>query len=116
MEQEKVILEEVAGSAQRIMIRVDLGSFTVSGPRENILRVESLVAFSTIVNELYREGYQMVSPAQYAEEYGLSDDTVYAKVKDEGSLFAVVYPDSQPPSVAVPLEERAAVELGPHLR
>ncbi|HJV64250.1 MAG TPA: hypothetical protein VJ550_00810 [Geomonas sp.] len=106
MSGDKEALEEVVAAAQRIIIRTGVGWFTNSGPAGNIVTVESRVAFSTVVNELYREGCQMVTPQEYAEQYGLETDLVYRRISEEGTLFLLVYPDSEPPSEAVPLEER----------
>jgi hypothetical protein len=113
---ERVELQEVLGSAERIIIRTDVGFFTKSGPQGNIITVESMVAFSTAVNELYREGYQMVSPQEYAATYWLDLQALYRKIREEGSVFLLVYPQGQTPREAVPLEERVPPEdLGPHL-
>ena len=66
MEQEKVAIEEVRRSAELIIIRLGLGGFTLAGPRQNVVTVESLAVWSAIVNGLYGEGYSMVSPEEYA--------------------------------------------------
>lgn len=116
MSEENVVLDEVVDAAQRIIIRNGVGWFANSGPHGNIMTVESRVAFSTALNELYREGYQMVTPQEYAEQYGLTVESVYCKIREEGTLFFLIYPDSEPPSEAVPLEERSVVaDLGRHL-
>ena len=112
----KVLPDEIRGSLQRILIRLELGKFLNSGPRANIISVESLVAYSTAVNELHREGYQMVPAEAYAAAYGISLASVYQKIHLDGSLFALVYPEGEPPLEAVPLEEKEAKDgLGPQL-
>jgi len=116
MKQEKVVLEEIANSARRIIIRLAVGGFTSSGPKSNILTVESLVAFSTVVNELYREGYQMVSPEEYAAACGITLESVFERIRGAGELFLLEYGEGSSPNQAVPLEEKSvSEELGPHL-
>jgi hypothetical protein len=116
MSEEKVVLDELVDCAQRIIIRNAVGWFANSGPQGNIITVESRVAFSTTLNELYREGYQMVTPQEYAEQYGLAEEGVYRRIREEGTLFLLIYPDSEPPCEAVPLEDRSVVaDLGRHL-
>jgi hypothetical protein len=111
-----VQLEEVMESARRIIIRLDVGSFEISGPRRNILDVESRVAFSTAVNELYKEGYQMVPPEQYAESCGIDVEAVDRKIHQEGGLFLLRYREGERRDEAVPLEEMSRSEgHGPHL-
>jgi hypothetical protein len=112
-----VQLEEVMESARRIIIRLDVGSFEISGPRRNILDVESAVAFSTAVNELYKEGYLMVTPEQYAENYEMDLDAVDQKIHQEGGLFLMRYREGDRRDEAVPLEELIVSEgYGPHIR
>jgi hypothetical protein len=113
---EKVLLDELVDSAQRIIIRMQVGLFINEGPQGNILSVESRVAFATTVNELYREGYEMVSPQEYAETYGITVERVYDMIRNEGSLFLLTYAEGEPPSEAVPLDEKRVTEdLGPHI-
>ena len=116
MKREKVLLDEVRGSLQRIIIRLELGRFLSSGPRANIITVESLVAYSTAANELYREGYQMVPAETYADTYGISLASVYQKIHLDGTLLALVYAEGETPLEAVPLEEKEVDgQLGPLL-
>jgi hypothetical protein len=113
---DKVIVGEVMESARRIIIRLDVGSFRVSGPRDNVLSVESPVAFATCVIELYREGFQMVAPEEYAASYGIGLESVYRKIEEEGELFLLLFREGERRDEAVPLEEKTATEgHGPHL-
>ena len=116
MEREKVTIEEVRRSAERIIIRLGLGEFTLAGPRQNVLEVESLAAWSATVNELYGEGFEMVAPADYAAAGNMTPEEVNGKIREEGSLFALVYEGGETSYTAVPLEEKEVKEeLGPHL-
>ncbi len=107
---EPATLEDIRASAIRIVIRLALGDYALRGPRENILELESRVAWSTVVTELHREGYGMVSLAAYATMYGEPPASVTEMIELDGSLFALVYGAN----VLVSLPEREEPEqLGP---
>ena len=116
MEREKVTIEEVRRSAELIIIRLGLGGYTLGGPGNNVLTVESFTAWSATVNDLFGEGYEMVSPDEYAASCGLSSEEVAREIHREGRLFALVYERGGRPHLAVPLPEKAVRnDLGPHL-
>jgi hypothetical protein len=116
VKREKVAIEGVRRSAELIIIRLGLGGFALGGPRQNVLEVESLAAWSATVNELFGEGYEMVAPADYAAACKMTPEEVTGKIRDEGSLFALVYEGGETSDTAVPLEEKEVKEeLGPHL-
>lgn len=116
MEQIQVVMEEVRRSAEQALIRLDLGAFTITGPRENVIEVESLVAWSSTVNALYGEGYHMVSPAEYATHYEIEGDTVTDRIYREGKLFALFYQGDDGAFISVPLEGKDLKDdLGHHL-
>jgi hypothetical protein len=48
---EPVILEEIRDSAIRIAIRLALGEYLLRGPQENVMELESRVAWATVVGE-----------------------------------------------------------------
>lgn len=109
-----VVIEDLRDSAIRIVIRLDLGGFLVRGVHGNVLQVESRVAWSTVMAELLKEGYVMVSPEEYGDRYGHSPDSVSAMIEGDGSLFALSFPSAGVTLLAVPLAEREAREqLGP---
>lgn len=114
---ESGIAGDIRGSAIRIIIRLALGEYTATGPRENILELESRVAWATVCNELQNEGYMMVSPEEYANAYGLPLASVIDRMEGAGSLFALVFRSGGQTSVLVPLEEKEEREgLGPILK
>jgi hypothetical protein len=116
MQREKVNIEEIRRSAELIIIRLGLGAYTIGGPRDNVLEVESLPAWATVVSELSGEGYEMVTPGDYAASCGLSDEAVAGEIDREGRLFALVYSGGECPLLAVPLPEKSVRDdLGPHL-
>ena len=111
---EKVQLEEIRDSAVCIAIRLDLGDFLVRGPQKNVLELESRVAWATVGMELYKEGYLMVPPEEYAATYGLDPAEVLHRIETQGILFAVVYKAEGETLTAVPQDAREEREhLGP---
>jgi hypothetical protein len=117
MKREKVVIEKIRRSAELIIIRLGLGIFTRSGPGANILEVESRPAWAATVSELGNEGYAMTSPEGYAAACGVTTKEVEKMIRQQGSLFAVVYaPDTGGMEVAVPLPKKEEIDsLGPHL-
>ena len=111
---EPVIIKEIRDSAIRIAIRLDLGEYLIGGPHDNVLELESRVAWATVVTELQNEGYIIVPPEEYATVYGLTPADVIGRIEQEGSLFALVYAPAGETFMAVPLAERELREhLGP---
>jgi len=102
---ESVELERVRRDAACIIIRVGLGGYDLRGPQDNIIVPESHVAWSTVVHDLQGEGYELVTPEEYAEATGTGMNEVAAKIHEEGSLFAIVYGES----LVVPLPQKEAV-------
>ena len=111
---EPVRLEEIRASAIRIVIRLALGDYVLRGPRENILELESRVAWATVATELHSEGYGMVSVEAYATVCGEPPAAVNECVETDGSLFALVYGAFGGAGTLVPLPHREEREhLGP---
>lgn len=111
---ERVVLKDILASATRIVIRLDLGGFSLGGAHDNILKVESRVAWSTVITELFKEGYVMVSPEEYGARYGHSPEAVGAMVEEDGSLFILTCASGGMTFLAVSLAEREHREqLGP---
>ncbi|SNB46222.1 hypothetical protein [Geobacter sp. DSM 9736] len=108
-EMEPVELDRVKRDAACVIIRVGLGSYDLQGPAENVLVPESHVAWSTVINDLQGEGYFFVTPGEYADMEGISEDEVHDRVEKEGCLFGLMYRDS----LVVPLPRREA--LLPHI-
>ena len=105
-----VTLEEIRDSAIRIVTRLALGDYVLRGPRDNILELESRVAWATVATELHSEGYGMVSPEAYATICGEPPAFVIGMVELNGSLFALVYGAD----TLVPVPEREErKDLGP---
>ncbi|MBJ6725279.1 hypothetical protein [Geomesophilobacter sediminis] len=92
--------------ADRVAIRLELGEFVMKGPRENIMEVESRVAWSAVAGQLHHEGYPLVPPEEYAEIYGLTPEQVMHRVEEEGTLFALYFEGHDETFVLVPLENR----------
>ncbi len=103
---EPVILEEIRDSAIRIAIRLALGEYILRGPRENVMELESLVAWATVAAELEKEGYVLVSPEAYATANNLAPAAVTVMIEQDGSLFAVVYATGDETFTAVPSADR----------
>lgn len=111
---EPVIIREIRDAAIRIAIRLALGEFFLRGPCNNVLELESRVAWATVATELGNEGYFMIVPEEYATVAGLSPATVHEMIEEEGSLFALVYATAGATFMLVPLAEREEREqLGP---
>lgn len=109
-----VTLKEIKASATRIAIRLALGEYLVRGPLDNVLELESRVAWATVVTELRNEGYIMVPTEEYAALYGLTPADVIGMIEQDGTLFALVYASAGETFTAVPLAVREAREqLGP---
>lgn len=109
-----VVLDEIRDSAIRIAIRLALGEFTLKGPRDNILELESRVAWATVTVELDKEGYFMVEPGEYAATCGIDEADVVDLVETDGDLFALTYQSGGHTSTVVPLSEHEGHEhLGP---
>ena len=100
---EKVDLEQVRHDAVLVIIRLDLGHYELRGPARNVLEPESRVVWATVVNELGKEGYAMVSPAEYAAGCDMNEEEVLALIWQDGSLFAVAFGDEI--SVPLPLKD-----------
>ncbi len=107
-----VELEEIGKSAIRIVIRLSLGDYVVRGPRNNILELESRVAWATVASELHNEGYVMVPIEAYATICSLTPEAVSEMVETDGSLFALVHQADEGCEL-VPLPDREERELGP---
>lgn len=111
---EPVILEEIRDSAIRIAIRLALGEYLLRGPQNNVLELESRVAWATVAAELQNEGYILITPEEYAKAYGLAPADVTDRIERDGSLFALVFAAVGETLTVVPAagrEERA--HLGP---
>ncbi|HTG82470.1 MAG TPA: hypothetical protein VL949_11035 [Geobacteraceae bacterium] len=113
-ERTAVTLERVRHDAVLIIIRLGLGHYELTGPRDNILEPESYVVWATVANELAGEGYVMVSPAEYAEACGTTVDEVLAEIRGEGGLFALAYRAEGASGMVVPLPEKE--ELLPEIQ
>ena len=100
-------MKQIRSSAIRIVIRLALGEYLITGPSDNIMELESRVAWATVASELHNEGYYMVTPEEYGAAKGLDPATVGAMIRQDGALFAIAYGAA----VLVPLEEREV--LGP---
>lgn len=111
METETVDLERVRHDAVLVIIRLGLGRYELKGPGRNVLEPESRVAWATVANELRGEGYEMVSPAEFADSFAMSEEEVLALVWREGSLFALAYGDEagSGAGLLVPLPEKGVV-------
>jgi hypothetical protein len=106
--------EEIKDLAIRIATRLALGEYLIRGPLDNILELESRVAWATVAVELQKEGYTMVAPEEYAAFYDLSPATVSDRIETYGSLFALTYATAGETCTLVPLGEREErEELGP---
>jgi len=111
---EPVALEEIRDSAVRIAIRLALGDFQIKGPQNNVLELESRVAWATVATELGNEGYLLISLEEYAAAAGKSPATVSGMVERDGTLFALLYGAGGETCMLVPLAEREPREqLGP---
>jgi hypothetical protein len=106
MERETVTTERIRHDAALVIIRLGLGLYRDQGPAGNVMEPESLVAWSTVVNELAGEGYFMVSPEEYAELERISPAEVERRIWEDGSLFALVYRRDGEVRVVVPLDEK----------
>ena len=106
-------IDEIRNSTVRIVIRLALGNYLLRGPGDNIVELESRVAWATTVNELQNEGYVMVTPQEYAAACGLTEAEVVEQVEDEGSLFGLFYPSEGEQGMVVPLEREEKEHLGP---
>ncbi len=103
---EPVILEEIKDSAIRIAIRLALGEYFLRGPQENVMELESRVAWATVIAELEKEGYALVSPEAYATTNNLAPSAVADMIEQDGILFALVYVAGDEMFTAVPLTDR----------
>ena len=103
---EPVILEEIKDSAIRIAIRLALGEYILRGPQENVMELESRVAWATVIAELEKEGYALVSPEAYATDNNLAPSAVADMIEQDGILFALVYVAGDETFTAVPLADR----------
>jgi hypothetical protein len=103
---EPVIFEEIRDSAIRIAIRLDLGEYFLRGAQENVMELESRVAWATVVAELEKEGYALVSPEAYATANNLAPPAVTDMIEQDGTLFALVYATGDETVTAVPLADR----------
>jgi hypothetical protein len=114
---EPVILEEIRDLAIRIAIRLALGEYVLRGPQENIMELESRVAWATVIAELEKEGYLLISSEGYSTVNNMAPEAVACMIDQDGSLFALVYAKGDETFTAVPLAEREEHEqLGPVLR
>lgn len=103
---EPVILEEIRDSAIRIALRLALGEYLLRGPQENVMELESRVAWATVSAELEKEGYALVSPEAYATANNLAPSAVTDMIAQDGILFALVYATGDETVTAVPLADR----------
>lgn len=99
-------LDEIKDLATRTVIRLELGLFVVKGPTQNVMEVESRVAFETVAGQLHHEGYQMVTPELYAAFYRLGIEKVLDRIQGLGDLFALEYGTHDDTLTLVPLKER----------
>jgi hypothetical protein len=106
-----VVLGVIRDVAIRITIRLALGDYRLQGPQDNILELESRVAWAAVVTELQNEGYRLVSPEEYGATYGLAPAAVGEMVDRHGTLFALVYASGGSAGMVVPLAEREENEL-----
>ena len=111
---EPVILGEIRDSAIRIAIRLALGEYLVRGPHNNVMELESRVAWATVISGLQNEGYVLIAPEEYGTAYGLDAGEVIGRIEKDGTLFALVCATAKETLTAVPMAEREALEhLGP---
>jgi hypothetical protein len=103
-------LAEIRDAAIRSIIRLELGEYREEGTRGNILHLESWSSWNTLVNELTKEGFVLVTPAEYAEINALSGDEVDALIRKSGTLFALLYISGPTIHCAVPLQSRETPE------
>jgi len=109
-----VILKEIRDSAIRIAIRLAIGEYLIRGPHDNVMELESRVAWATVIAELYHEGYVLIAPDEYAAAYGLASADVIDRIEKDGSLFALIYPAKGETLTVVPMADRQEREqLGP---
>ncbi|HWI41221.1 MAG TPA: hypothetical protein VNX25_07005 [Verrucomicrobiae bacterium] len=98
-------IQEIAFAASSAMERLGLGSYRLEGAG-NIFRVATWQGWNSMVNELTRQGFILVTSSEYAEIVGLSDAEVGRRIGREGSLFALLYQSGPLVHCAVPLDER----------
>jgi len=111
---EAVILTEIRDSAIRIAIRLAIGDYLIKGPHDNIMELESRVAWATVSAELYQEGYVLITPEEYATAYDLTLAEVIDRIENKGILFALIYAGRSETLTVIPLAEREQREyLGP---
>jgi hypothetical protein len=100
---ESVTLERLRNEAICVILRLALGLYELQGPLQNLLIPESYVAWSTVKSALENEGYDLVTPNDYASACGVEISEVMAQIYDQGSLFALIYKEF----IVVPLPEKA---------
>ena len=111
---EPVILKEIRDSAIRIAIRLAIGEYLIRGPHDNVMVMESRVAWATVSSELYNEGYVLITPEEYATVYGLASADIVDRIENDGRLFALVYAAKSETLIVVPMDDRQVREqLGP---
>ena len=108
---ETVIVREIVDSAIRIATRLALGEFIVRGPGNNVLELESRVAWATVATELHKEAFTMVPPGEFAAVSGLTLAAVSEMSEKDGTLFALVYESAGKSFMLVPLAKREPREL-----
>jgi hypothetical protein len=110
---EPVNLQQIRGLAVRVAIRLALGEFVIRGPRDNVLELESRVAWATVASELGNEGYEMMVPAEYAAILGVCESDIREAVERNGSLFALTYGTKEETFMLVATGRRPHEQLGP---
>jgi len=103
---EPVILKEIRDSAIRIAIRLAVGEYLIRGPHNNVMELESRVAWATVSSELYKEGYVLIAPEEYATAYDLTLAEVIDRIENKGILFALIYAGRSETLTVIPLAER----------
>lgn len=107
---EKVDMQEIADAASAIIERLGFAGFRFEGPARNILRLGSWEDWNTMVNELTREGYVLVTTAEYCSLYSLDGEKVDDRISREGALFSLLYVSGPLVHCVVPLHERELPE------
>jgi len=99
-------LEEIRNSAMRVDSRFDLGDYVMRGPKENIMELDSWLAWSSVAAKLHHEGYTMVPPREYAASYGITEQAILDRIEKDGSLFALMHETHDATFLLVPMAER----------
>jgi hypothetical protein len=103
-------LAEIREKALSSITLMELGGYRFEGVHENILHLESWSSWNTLVNELSKEGFVLVTPGEFSEITGLTDEEVDARIRKHGTLFTLLYISGPVIHCAVPLDRREIPE------